>query len=230
MNVDYLKPKENLNRKIWKSEDKIYANIKDALLKIAEKFIDETELNISYSDIVFTGSLANYNYNVTSDIDLHIIIKDVYSGNAEKFLEKFLSAKKSYWNENHDIKILGYDVEIYPEFDEAGHSSGGVYSLMKDKWIVKPEKFKSEPDFNAVIKKYNDLKSQIDDALKNAKSEKEVERLLEKIRKKRKAGLNRSGELSVENLAYKVLRRKGLIQKLFDLSNRLYDKKYSLEK
>ena len=101
---------------------------------------------------------------------------------------------------------------------------------MKDKWIVKPEKFKSEPDFNAVIKKYNDLKSQINDLLKNAKSQKEVERLLEKIRKKRKAGLNRSGELSVENLAYKVLRRKGLIQKLFDLSNRLYDQKYSLEK
>ena len=41
--------------------------------------------------------------------------------------------------------------------------------------------------------------------------------LFQKIRKMRKAGLEKAGELSDENLVYKLLRNEGILQKLFDL-------------
>ena len=37
-----------------------------ALINIAERFIEDTGVGIEYSDIVMTGSLANYNYNIHS--------------------------------------------------------------------------------------------------------------------------------------------------------------------
>ena len=41
-----------------------------------------------------------------------------------------------------------------------------------------------------------------------------IDRVKDKIMKMRKSGLESEGEYSVENLAFKVLRRKGLLGKL----------------
>ena len=45
----------------------------------------------------------------------------------------------------------------------------------------------------------------------------------------RKAGLAEAGEFSTENLVFKILRNKGLIDKLADYYNHLIDKGLSLE-
>jgi hypothetical protein len=57
---------------------------------------------------------------------------------------------------------------------------------------------------------------------------KSIDRLLKKLSKFRKSGLAKNGEYSYENLTFKLLRRNGYIQKLFDLKNRSIDKKLSL--
>ena len=44
----------------------------------------------------------------------------------------------------------------------------------------------------------------------------------------RKAGLEKSGEMSVENIAYKMLRSEDLIQKLYDSKFNLYGDSISL--
>ena len=44
----------------------------------------------------------------------------------------------------------------------------------------------------------------------------------------RKSGLEKAGELSEENLVYKILRAEGILQKLFDLKFDLISKKYSI--
>jgi len=49
-----------------------------------------------------------------------------------------------------------------------------------------------------------------------------------KIKKMRQAGLDREGEYSYENIAFKVLRRIGLLDKLAELENRSYDKSLSM--
>jgi hypothetical protein len=51
----------------------------------------------------------------------------------------------------------------------------------------------------------------------------------EKITKMRQSGLERAGEWSVENLAFKILRNLGLIDELADRIRELEDKNLSLE-
>jgi hypothetical protein len=51
----------------------------------------------------------------------------------------------------------------------------------------------------------------------------------EKITKMRKAGLERAGEWSVENLVFKILRNLGLIDQLTEKIRELEDQELSLE-
>ena len=51
-----------------------------------------------------------------------------------------------------------------------------------------------------------------------------IGKLKEKIRKFRKTGLDTVGEFSSENIAFKVLRRNGNLEKLSNLKHMAYDK------
>ena len=55
-----------------------------------------------------------------------------------------------------------------------------------------------------------------------------ADRLKEKIRKLRQSGLDDVGEYSVENLAFKTLRRNGYLGKLSDTKTDAYDKMMSV--
>ena len=52
--------------------------------------------------------------------------------------------------------------------------------------------------------------------------------LKDKIKKLRKCGLETGGVFSTENLAFKMLRRKGYLKKLNDFKNSAYDSLHSL--
>ena len=56
-----------------------------------------------------------------------------------------------------------------------------------------------------------------------------IDSVKDKLKKFRSCGLEREGEYSYENLVFKFLRRNGYIQKLFDFTNELVDKRLSLE-
>ena len=64
---------------------------------------------------------------------------------------------------------------------------------------------------------------ELDDALV------EIEKIKDKLKTYRSAGLEKEGEYSYENLVFKFLRRNGYIQKLFDFTNELIDNRLSLE-
>lgn len=229
MKLDKYKPKKNLNKKLWQSEDELKSDVKEALLQIANDFIEELEIDIRYDDITFTGSLANYNYNIFSDIDLHIIISGPKKNLDEELFEAFLAAKKKIWNNDHDIKVKGYEVEIYPELDPGGHASSGIYSLQNDEWIEKPDVFDAEPNLKAVSKKLKIVEKMIDSVVRKNASEKEIEKTIDKLKKMRQTGLSSSGEMSVENIVYKILRNEGTLQNLFDELHVAYDKELSLD-
>ena len=66
-------------------------------------------------DLVIVGSNANFNYNETSDIDLHIIA-DMSEDDEEKRLLCILyNAYKALFNNKYDIVVKGHEVEIYVE-------------------------------------------------------------------------------------------------------------------
>ena len=56
-----------------------------------------------------------------------------------------------------------------------------------------------------------------------------IKTLKEKIKKMRQAGLDREGEYSFENIAFKVLRRMEFLDKLSELETLAYDKSLTLD-
>ena len=131
---------------MW-TDFEINEEVKEDLLKIASDFYSSTDLNADVKDIVLTGSLANYNWSEKySDYDLHILINFKDVDDNVVLVKKFVDSAKNIWNKDHDIRIKGYEVEVYIQDISEPHKSTGIFSLLKDKWIVRPEKVDVEPD------------------------------------------------------------------------------------
>lgn len=239
---------DELNSKIWvlpneraMSDPKgqvetMKPKVRERLLQIAYEFIDFLGVDVVVSDVVMTGSLANYNWSKFSDVDLHIIIDfKQFSEKELPLYEELFRLKKTLFNDNHDITIFGYDVELYAQDENESHFSSGEYSVLFDEWITEPKKDKTEIDTDLIKKKSEQWMSQIDTVIENAKDEplevaiKLIDKYKDKIKKYRTAGLEKGGEMSDENLVFKVLRRNGYIQKLFDFKNEFIDKSLSLK-
>ena len=222
-------PHSQLSKKIWIGEEML-PEFREALLKIANAFIDYLGVSIDVADITMTGSYANYNYTVFSDIDLHILV-DMKSFDADGDLVKeFFNAKKSFWNNRHDIELKDIEVELYPQDTNEPHTSSGVYSVFDDKWLVKPKKFKSGIDISNIEKGAKKVAKEINsilkDSIKDASTD-DIVKMIKKLKKMRSSGLEKAGELADENIIYKVLRSQGLLQKLFDTMNDIEDDKFS---
>ena len=55
-----------------------------------------------------------------------------------------------------------------------------------------------------------------------------VKKYKEKLKKFRNCGLEKGGEMSLENLVFKLLRRNGYVEKLYELPTEIIDKKLSM--
>lgn len=221
---------DTLEPGIWKGEE-IDPEIRDRLLKVAQHFIDNLPVEVDIKDVTLTGSLANYNWSNYSDVDLHIIVDFLSVDENTNLVKSFFDNARMRWNNAHDITVKGYDVEIYVEDDKETHVSSGVYSLLNSEWIKKPKKFNSSIDFPAALRKSDDIEFQvniIDNLISTGKLKiamRNIERLKKKIKNMRRAGLeSKRREFSVENIAFKILRRNGILDRLQDLKDNTYDK------
>jgi predicted nucleotidyltransferase len=226
---------EDLNQKIWDGDSRLHPGVAAALMDIVEEFLEGIDLGLEVKDVVLTGSLANYNWSKFSDIDLHILLEFGHINEDQKLVKKFFDAVRSRWNKLHDIRVKGHEVEIYVQDQHEPHTSTGVYSLMEDNWLVKPTKIKPQLDKASAEKKMRFLAKEID-KLAALYHNKQYESALEmgnwikdKIKRMRQAGLERAGIYAPENLAFKMLRRSGDIERLFDMYTRAYDQVYSLD-
>ena len=236
--IDSFSVRDSLNPKVWENpkdpnKATMVPKVREALLRIAEEFIDYLGDDIFVDDIVLTGSLANFNWSEYSDFDLHIHIDLKQFGKDSDLYKELFDLKKFIFNERHNIKIYGYDVELYAQDVEEPHVASGVYSVMDDEWLTKPKKVNFELDKKVLTDKIKCWIEKIDKAVDSESSEDDID-VLENLRKKlkeyRKSGLDKEGELSYENLVFKFLRRSGHIQKLFDSAHRAVDKQLSVEK
>lgn len=228
-----FKVQPDLNREFWTPENKLNPKLRAALMKIAKEFYDSIELENKpkVKDIVFTGSLANYNYSDYSDIDLHLLFD---FGKDEEVLSQLFLLAKSKWNDKHDITIKGYDVEVYAEDESSPHVATGLYSVLKDKWIKEPKKDAPVYDEQDVITKVRYFVGMFDELVNQYKAgqldglDKKIEKFRDKLGKFRQSGLQKGGEFSTENLAFKLLRRAGYMEKLANLQNMTIDKQLSV--
>ena len=229
---------ETLNPKIWENPDnpqksKMIQKVKNALMRIAEEFIEYLGEEVFVEDIVLTGSLANFNWSEYSDFDLHIIVDFEQFEDEAPLYKELYNLKKQVFNDKHDIKIFGYDVELYAQDSVEPHFATGVYSVMDDEWVTKPKKLENEIDKAVLEKKIKNWTEKIDKVIETDEPEddkKLIDSIKEKLKDYRKSGLEKEGELSYENLVFKFLRRSGHIQKLFDISNKALDKELSIER
>lgn len=231
--------KNNLNPKVWVEKNVKFVmdtKVREHLLSIAENFIDFLNVDIVVSDIVLTGSLANYNWSDFSDFDLHVIADfEQFDEDKLDLYKELFTVKKTLYNDEHNITIYGYDVELYVQDENESHYSSGVYSVLHNNWLVKPKKEGFDLDEKVLKQKVESIMNQIDttiDEAKNEPTEKAVERvnkLRKKIKEIRGKGLEKGGEFSYENLAFKFLRRNGYIQKLFDFESETLDREFSIE-
>ena len=154
--------------------------------------------------------------------------------NAE-LVKAFFDASRMRWNELHDIKIYGFEVEVYVEDVDDEHRSSGVYSILRDEWITEPDSSDVNFEFSVARAKSEDILTQVNMIEKFAKKKPRValnaiERLKSKIRSMRKAGLmSTKQEFSAENIAFKILRREEVLQKLNDMKYDAYDDIMTME-
>jgi hypothetical protein len=206
---------DSLNPKLW-NNNKLRPEVKKQLEIIAQDFLMELGVNeLDVTDITVSGSNAAYSYTPHSDLDLHILVNLKDLPNNEVYKELF-NAKKSLYNDSHDIKIHGVPVELYVQDASEPVVSLGEYSIKKDKWLKIPSKRRANFDQAASKLKYNKILELIQHALSSGKLKK-VQNVINKIRQYRQAGLDKGGEFSPENLVFKALRSNGYMNKLYKL-------------
>ena len=155
---------DELNPNFWDEEGNLDQEIGDRLYDIAKQFFNNLGLDwVDIVDITFTGSLANYTWSQYSDVDLHILVDyDQVDENLE-LVKDYLRKSSGLWNRSHNIRIKGYEVEVYMQDANEVHHSGGVYSIKNDEWVEKPSKLNPKIDFENIRKKAAKLMEDIDE-------------------------------------------------------------------
>ena len=222
-----------LEPKFWLA-GKLNPKIAKRLQKIANEFLDDLEIDATMEDLRFTGSLANYNWSKYSDIDLHLVVDFSKIDENTELVKGFFDGVRMRWNDLHDITVYGHEVEIYVENVEEVHRSSGLYSITNGDWIVEPSPEKVEFDYITARKKADAIETEVNMIEKFAMEKprsaiRSIDRLKKKIRIMRKAGLNSpQQEYSAENIAFKILRREEILDKLSSMKYDAYDKVLSI--
>ena len=211
-----------LNPVLW-DNNSLRKEIRFKLIKIARHFAEYLNVpRLHLKDVTLSGSSAGYNYSSYSDIDLHLVVSKT-DGNDELF-----TAKKNLYNSEHDLEIKGIPVELYVQPADQKHHSAGIYSVLDDKWIVEPvheEPTISPKDIRAKARNYA---GKINTAIRSGDINK-CRETMDGLKRLRKAGLESKGEQSVENLAFKLLRARGQIDKLRKYITKLESAELSLK-
>lgn len=232
---------DDLNPKFW-INNKLNSRIRLKLLDLADEFIDTLAVDwVKPEDIVLTGSIANYNWSKYSDVDVHILIDYKKVWKKTEFVQDYFDSKKELWTQEHgDLKIYGFPVEMYVEDTNADNPSSGVYSLNENKWIKEPNDFQdaelNENYIKRISAKIMTAIDNIEDKIKEEKdnhkletSSEKLKKLFDKLHKQRQESLGKHGEMSTYNIIWKVLRRSGYLDKIWDIINNVYNKVNSIK-
>jgi predicted nucleotidyltransferase len=224
--------KSKLCPAIFDQEKVMHKEVRKQLLKIVKAFIDFLDIELKIKDIILTGSLANYNWSDFSDVDLHILVDFSSFTTEEAFIKGFFDSKRRLWNKNYPIKVKGFDVELYVQDVKEQHTASGQYSIAEDRWVLEPEREGVEIDYEKIKDKaasfIKDIKDLEDKSMSESSKLKEIERIKDKLKQFRRAGLEKGGEFSYENLAFKFLRRGEYLQKLANLESQYTTQAYTL--
>jgi|TARA_B100000035_G_scaffold231981_1_gene200205 hypothetical protein len=223
-----LKFRDDLNPVFWKG-GALRSDVRAALMKFAKAFAEYVDLpEEAIRDILMLGGNAGYNYTSHSDIDVHLVVNPEYVPDCDpELMEDYYGDKKMLWILTHDVKVYGAEVEPYVEQPgKKRRKSQGVYSILKNKWIQKPQKA-DEVDEDEIEKKANNFKRRIDSLIRSDNGV-GMKAILKKLNTIRNESLDKYGEYGYDNMVYKELRNSGYIDKVRKAMVKLKSKNLSL--
>ena len=232
-NTGLLKPKDSLYPKFWKN-NVLNSIVARKLMEIADDIIKSLDLGVDVEDIIITGSIASYNWHELSDIDLHIMLDFEKIDDNFELVKRMLDQTRINWNKKHNILIDGKEVELYFQHYTEPHEANGIWSLDLGKWLVQPVDMNPEIDLVTTEKKAEAIALQIEHLFEIFQEKKFKEayeysgKIKDKIARMRKLGLSDQGLYSPENLAFKMLRNAGYLEKLSALKIEAYDRMMSV--
>jgi len=233
-NTGLLKPKDSLYPKFW-SKNNLNSIVARKLMAIADDIIDSLDMRDYVEDVIITGSIASYNWHELSDIDLHIMLDFDKVSDDFDLVKRMLDQTRINWNKKHNILISGKEVELYFQHYAEPHEANGMWSLDLQKWLTLPVKIDPEIDIKTTEKKAEAIAQQIEHLFDLFSEEKFKEayeyadKVKVKIARMRSLGLSDEGIYSPENLAFKMLRNAGYLEKLSALKIEAYDRMMSVD-
>lgn len=209
---------------LWDEYQHLDAEVRVNLLRMAYDFYEKTDFKAPILDVYLMGSIANYNWTPESDADVHVVIGFDQLQMPPETAKSAAKTAGAQWNMEHEASVKGYKVELnIQDAKEEKPYVTGIYSLVRDTWVRKPSIQPVQVDKVAIQSKYSGMKRYIESAINTGDREmmKSVKKYLDAFRQ---YGLDTGGELSVENIVFKILRAKGIIKKLKDSITFAYDK------
>jgi|10_taG_2_1085330.scaffolds.fasta_scaffold00441_15 predicted nucleotidyltransferase len=232
-NSGLLEPKEHLHKEFW-ANGTLDPEVSEHLMVIMRDIMESMDIKAEIKDIIITGSIASYNWHAMSDIDLHILLDFEEINEDFELVKRMLDQSRIVWNKTHDIMVKGHEVELYFQDSKEAHQSQGIWSLVNNAWVKKPEQIEVDLDLHATEKKAEAIAKAIDhveELFQNNQMEEAhtyATKIKNKLRNLRSAGLNREGVYSPENMAFKMLRNSNYLEKLSNLKIDSYDSMMSL--
>ena len=207
--------------------------IREKLLEIASEFINylaEDGLELDVVDIRLVGSNAGYDYQDTSDIDLHLVADLDNLCCDDTIVQVALNAEKQRFNNTYDITVKGIPVEVYVEDVRTGVNSCGIFSLARGGWVKYPVPADPIPDkFLAEIEEKFGRWTNIINAALSRKHEKELQRIINRLYLMRKDGLDTVGINSCGNQIFKKERAAGLLDALKQAKDEAISERLTME-
>jgi hypothetical protein len=225
---DAVKFNKTLNPRLWGRDEHLLPEVREKLMAIADDFREFLGVDgLNVKDITVSGSNAAYTYTPHSDVDLHLVVTMPEGKDSDIYRELF-DAKKYQYNDQHNYKIGGYDVELYVQDADQVHHSQGIYSVLNNDWVSVPRRRRPEVDDMSVRSKFEDIGHRIEQAIASGDPA-QLEAIAAKVKNMRQAGLDTTGEFGPENLAFKALRTQGLLDQLRTARNAVKDQELSLQ-
>lgn len=215
---------DTLNPALWEN-DKLKLEVKNRILDIVDLFIEQMDIPFKPVDIVIVGSNASFNYNDTSDVDVHLVA-NFNNNQSKELLVAYYNLERNKFNSNYDISIHGVEIEVYVEDIETGAVSNGIYSVLNDEWIKYPKPIQVK--VYDIDKEVSELKQMAEDAL-NSNSTEDISNAIDKLYLLRKNSIANEGEYGKGNQIFKEIRSLGLLDELKEKLKQAISKDLTLE-
>lgn len=230
--IEAFEVHDELNPKFWKQDMTLKPDVRQKILEIVDEFKEfvkgMTEIELNPLDIYLLGSNASYNYTDNSDLDIHIVVNLGMIDDNTGLVQTLMNFFKADFNSGYDIKIYDTDVELYVEDVNASTLSNGIFSVVTDQWIKKPQPITDIPELD-IEDDIDEWKDKINDAL-NSNDAKLINQTIDDLYLLRKNSLLTDGEYGKGNQIFKEIRNLEMLKDLKDQYMTIMSKQLSLEK